>query len=202
MEDYWHSNALMEHLAKRIFLRGFLFGLVFVSAIFLVWVLVRGIHAPPTPKVSPVKNSPFPTQPGQNSRVSAIPPVKAPSPPLTPTTVVLKTQLEKVLAGVKEANQKKNLNQLMTFYSRTSPELRHRTQQIARSWGSSKFSKLDFRVEEVKPLPDARVFARAVWNIRVGDPRTKKIKEITRTYLVWFVNESGEWRIQAIKKAG
>ncbi len=202
MEDYLHSHSPMGHLAKHIWMRGFLFGLVVVSAIFLVWVLVWGIHAPPTSQGSPVKNAPLPTQPGQSSRVSAIPPVKATSPPLTPATVVLKTQLEKVLAGVKEANQKKNLNQLMTFYSRSSPELRKRAQQNFRSWGGSKFSKLDFRVEEVKPLPDARVFARVVWNIQVGDPRTKKIKGITRTYLVWFVNEFGEWRIQAIKKAG
>jgi hypothetical protein len=200
MEDYWHSPA--GHLAKRIWMRGFLFGIIVVSAIFLVVLLVRGIYAPPTSKVSPVKNSPLPTQPSRDSQVSAIPPVKAISPPLTPATVVLKTQLEKVLAGVKEANQKKNLNQLMTFYSRTSPELRKRAQHIAQFWGSSNLSKMDFRVVEVNPLPDARVFARVIWNVQRKDPRTAKMSKITRTYLVWFVNEFGEWRIQAIKKVG
>ncbi|MEJ2673319.1 MAG: hypothetical protein P8168_14195 [Deltaproteobacteria bacterium] len=199
MEDYYYHHHSKVQLAKRVWIHGFVVGLGVVSAIFLLWVLIRGIHAPPT---STVKNSPFQTQSRQTPQASRIPSAKEISPSLTPTGVALKTQLKKVLSGIKEANQSKNLNQLLAFYSRRFPELPQRAQKIARSWENINFSKLKFRIAQVKPLPDDRVFTRVIWDFQMEDPLTKNLREVTRTYLVWFVNESGEWRIQAIKKEG
>jgi hypothetical protein len=200
MEDYWHPSTSSAHLAKRVWVHGFIVGLGVVAAIFLVWVLVRSIHVPLGPQDSAATISLSQTH--QDSQIGTVPRVTGTSSPLANTTAVLETQVEKVLARIKEANQKKDLSQLLTLYSPTFPELRMKVQEISRSWVTCNYPKMDFLVQEVKLLSDARVFARVIWHIQVEDLQTKKLRKVSRIYLVWFTNESGEWRIQALKKAG
>jgi hypothetical protein len=59
MEDFWHPHTSVASLAKRVWVHGFLAGLGVVAAAFLVWVMVRGIHAPPALKI-PRLPFPFP----------------------------------------------------------------------------------------------------------------------------------------------
>ncbi len=199
MEDFWHPPTSIAHLAKRVWLQGFLAGLAVVLVITMVWVLVRGIQAPPPPQDSGTTPPLSPTD--QAPPTSTVTPKAVTSAPSLNTPAALKTQVEEVLARIKEANQNKNLAQLLALYSTTFPELPEKAQKIARSWQTCNYPKMGFLLEELKPLPDARVFARVTWDIQVEDLQTKNLKEITRTYLVWFVNESGAWRIQALKKA-
>jgi hypothetical protein len=199
MEDFWHPHTSIAHLAKRVWLQGFLAGLGVVVAISMVWVLVRGIPAPSTPQDSAA--TVFPPQAEQASKISAVPPITETSFPPSDTATVLKTHVEEVLARVKQANQNKNLAQLLILYSPTFPELSQKTQKIARSWETYNYPKMEFLIEELKPLTDSRVFARVTWDIQMEDLQTKNFKEVTRTYLVWFIKESGDWRIQSLKKA-
>jgi ketosteroid isomerase-like protein len=201
MEDSWHPNTSITHLAKRFWINGFLAGLGVVAVIFMVWMLVREFPPRSTSGgATAIIASPSQTRqtapPDPNSSKPAA------SAPCPVTAAVLKTQLEEVLGHIKAANQRKDLDQLLTFYSPTFPDLPGRAQIIAQSWQTCDFPKMEFQIEEVKPLADDRAFARVNWDIRVEDTRTKKQKKVTRAYLVWFVNESGEWRIQALKKAG
>jgi hypothetical protein len=202
MEDFWHPHNSIAHLAKRLWVHGFLAGLGVVLVVALIWVLVRVVLSPLFPQCTAGTFSSSPTQPSQNSQISTVPPVTRTSQQLSGPVAVLKTQLGKVLERLKEANQKKDLSQLLTLYSPAFPELPEKAQQIARSWVTCNYPKMEFLLQEVKPLPDGRVFARITWDIQVEDLQTKNSRDVTRTYLVWFVNESGGWRIQALKKAG
>ncbi|MFZ5447896.1 MAG: hypothetical protein ACOZFS_04580 [Thermodesulfobacteriota bacterium] len=203
MEDFWHPHNSIAHLAKRLWVQGFLAGVGVVLVISFIWLSVRGVHAPPSPNDIPgtFPHAP-PTQPSQNSPISTVPPPIETPQQLSGLAAVLKTQMEKVLERVKEANQKKDLDQLLTLYSLNFPELSRKAQHFSRTWVTCNYPKMEFLINEVKPLPDGRVFARVTWDIRVEDVQTKNSKELTKTYLVWFVRESGEWRIQALKKAG
>jgi hypothetical protein len=199
MEDYWHPHNSIAHLAKRVWLQGFLAGLGLVLVISMVWVLVRAIQGPPTSQDSAATISL--SQTDQAPQISPVPPKTVTSSPPSDPAVVLRTQVEEVLARIKKANQEKNLAQLSTLYSPTFPELAKKTHKIAQSWETCSYPKMEFRLNEVKPLADNRVFARVTWDIQMEDLQTKHLRDITRTYLVWFVNESGEWRIQSLKKA-
>jgi hypothetical protein len=201
MEDFWHPHTSVASLAKRVWVHGFLAGLGVVAAAFLVWVMVRGIHAPPGSQDSTVTVSLSETQPNETSEIATVPPVTGITSPVSDQAALLKTQVAQILDGVKEANQAKNLAQLLGLYSSTFPELPQKAQKISRSWETCTYPKMGFVIDEIKPLPDSRVFARVTWNIQVEDLQTKNLREVTRTYSVWFVNESGAWRIQALKKA-
>jgi hypothetical protein len=202
MEDSWHPHASITYLAKRLWINGFLAGLAVVLVICLAWLLIWGTPYLATLKQHTVKAVPPLTQAMDNSQPGIVPPSMGAALPPAATPADLKGQLEEVLRYIKEANQAKNLTRLLTFYSHTFPELSKRAEVIAHSWERCNFPHMAFTLEQVKPLPDARVFARVKWEIRVEDAHTKALKQVTRSYLVWFVNESGVWRIQALKKVG
>jgi hypothetical protein len=199
MEDSWHPSTSITYLAKRIWVNGFLAGLGVVLVMVMGWVLVWGVHPRANSQNAADTALPALTQAIQNTRPGIVPPPMSAS-TCDASPMDLKIQLEAVLGHIKEANQKKDLDRLLTFYSPTFPELSKRIRVIAHSWQSCNFPKMGFSIEEVKPLSDARVFVRVRWDIQVEDARTKNLKKMTKSYLVWFVNESGEWRIQALKK--
>ncbi len=202
MEDFWHPHTSTAHLVKRLWVHGFLVGLGSVAVILLVWVLIRGIHGPPSPRDSAATISFSQTRPHQAPKIGAVPTVTSTSSPISNPTVILRTQVEQVLERVRAANQNKDLSQLLTLYSPTFSELPKKTQEIARAWVTCNYPKMEFLIKEVKLLPDARVFAQVIWHIQVEDRKTKNLREVTRDYLLWLIKESGEWRIQALQKAG
>ncbi len=132
MEDLWHPHTSIAHLAKRLWVQGFLAGLGCVLLIVIVWALVRRIDTPPTPQESAATIS-LP-QAGQASQTNTVPPITGTSLPSSDTAAVLKTQVAEVLTQVKEADQKKNLGQLLALYSSTFPDLQKKAEKITRSW--------------------------------------------------------------------
>jgi hypothetical protein len=200
MEDSWHPSTSITYLAKRIWVNGFLAGLGVVLVIVMGWVLVWGVYPRTASQNAAIDTLPPLTQAIQNTQPGIVPPPMGAQTPFLDTSVDLKAQLEAVLGRIKEANQKKDLDGLLAVYSTTFPELPKRARIIAHSWQTCNFPEMGFLIEEIKPLPDGRVFARVNWDIRVEDSHTKNLKKVTRAYLVWFVNESGEWRIQTLKK--
>ena len=112
----------------------------------------------------------------------------------------LQGQMEQVLSGIKEANQKKDLSQLLSYYSPNFPQLPQRAQSISKDWKVYDYPKMEFEIKEVRLLADNTSVVKVTWNVEVQNISTKKIKNVSKTYLTRFVKESGQWRIKALDK--
>jgi hypothetical protein len=200
MTDHW-KTSLGQHMWKHIWIHGFVIGVVVVLIGVLAWFFFTGPPWSSTP--NKVETAP----PVQAPLVQALPgggqpaghPV-APQVPVDPAAH-LKSQLAQVLAGIKAANQKKDLSQLISHYSPNFPQLQQRTQQISKDWKIYDYPKMDFDITEVRLLPDQTAVARVTWEVEARRTGTLKNKNISKTYLISFVKESGQWRIKALDKA-
>jgi hypothetical protein len=159
----------------------------------LAWFLLKG--SPPAPEVNPGEAPPA-AQAQAGPSTSPVPQT-APRSPAEPA-VKLKGQLEQVLAGIREANQKKDLSQLLSYYSPNFPRLPQRAQTISKSWTIYDYPRMEFEINEVKLLDDDAAAARVTWEVEAKNITTLKSKNISKTYLVSFAREAGQWRIRAM----
>ncbi len=113
----------------------------------------------------------------------------------------LQKQLEQVLAGIKEANQKKDLSQLLSYYSSNFPQLPQRAQSISKDWKVYNYPRMEFEIKDVRLLNDNTAEVKVTWNVEVQNISTRKIRNLTKTYQTRFAKESGQWRIKALDKA-
>ena len=120
-------------------------------------------------------------------------------PPKTPTAL-LKSQLEQVIAGIREANQKKDLPQLLGHYSSNFPQLTQRAQTISKAWKIYDYPRMDFEVHEVRLLSDNKANAHVTWHVEAKKINASTKKTISNTYLINFVKESGQWRILSTER--
>ena len=178
---------------KRFRLPGFLLGVGLVLIGFFVWFSLSG--TPSAPPSSKGEKAPQPqSQPDKNA------PAAAPKVPAE-SSAILKSQLEQVLSGIREANQKKDLSQLLSHYSPNFPQLPQRAQSISKIWKTYDYPKMEFEIKEVRLLADNTALVRVTWNVEVQNISTQKNKNVSKTYLIRFVRESGQWRIKALDKA-
>jgi len=178
---------------KRFRLPGFLLGVGFVLIGFLVWFSLSGRPSAPT-SIKGEKAPQPQSQPDKNA------PAAAPKVPAQ-SSAILKSQLEQVLSGIREANQKKDLSQLLSHYSPNFPQLPQRAQSISKIWKTYDYPKMEFEIKEVRLLADNTALVRVTWNVEVQNISTQKNKNVSKTYLIRFVRESGQWRIKALDKA-
>lgn len=118
----------------------------------------------------------------------------------TPSTTGLKSQIEQVLTGIKEANQNKDLSQLLSYYSSNFPQLPQRAQTISKDWKVYNYPKMEFEINDIRLVAENNAVLKVTWNVEVQNISTKKSKDMSKTYLVRFVKESGQWRIKALEK--
>jgi hypothetical protein len=170
------------------------FGLLLIGL--LAWVSYRGTLSPTFKEDRETQQ--VQTQPKQTARTSPQP--QATAPPQTPADV-LKSQTEQVLAGIREANQKKDLPQLLGHYSSNFPQLTQRAQAISKAWKIYDYPRMDFEAREVKLLSDNRSSARVTWHVEAKKINDSTTKSISNTYLINFVKESGQWRILSTEPA-
>jgi len=187
-------------LVKHLWFHGFLVGLGVVIIISLALLFFKGTPTPPAPKereVTAVPSLTPPTQvaPGQPGTGQTTPPVGS-----ADANAVLKVQLEEVLANLREANLNKDLTRFLNLYSPAFPQREKKGQDISKVWKAYDYLAMGFRIDEVKPLGVDRAYARVTWNIKTQDRNTKNLKDVTRTYQVWFAKESNQWRIRALDK--
>jgi hypothetical protein len=205
MSDNWKSS-LGQHMWKHIWIHGFVIGVGCVLIGFVVWFLITDTPSSPTShsgepaaqvQVPQVQAPPVQAPPG------AGPPAGSPVVPQAPvdSPAALKSQLAQVLAGIGQANQKKDLPQLLSYYSPSFPGLHQRTQQISQNWKIYDYPKMDFAMTEVRLLADQTAVARVTWKVEARNITTLKNKPISKTYLIRFARESGQWRIKALDKA-
>lgn len=164
-EDF--PDRPLQTLAKRLWIHGFLAGLVVVLISFSLWYFIWGSapegqeEAKPALSQAPVTGSPAPST--QAAPAQPSPPADIAKPP-TP----LKAELAAVLTKLAEAQRNKNLPQLLKLYDPTFPDLPQKAEEISRTWKIYDYRSLRFRIEEVRspspgtahhfPLPVARAF--------------------------------------------
>ena len=185
----------MRLVWNRIWVRSLMAGLGLLLIGILVWVSYRGT-SPSTIKEGQ-ETKPVQTQPQPTTLTSPQPQSAAPQ---TNPTALLRSQLEQVLAGIREANQKKDLPQLLSSYSSNFPQLTQRAQNISKAWKIYDYPRMDFEVHEVKLLSDNRANAQVTWQVEAKKINAPAVKTISNTYLINFVKESGQWRILSTER--
>ena len=184
---------------KRFSIYGFGLGAVVVLLGLVAWFFMPGTPAAPPSltggKASEVQVPPRQAQPDKD--LPAPPPAVAAVPPQS--TVTLESQLAQVLAGIREANQKKDLSQLLSHYSPNFPQLQPRVQQISKAWKIYNYPKMDFTITEIKLLAKNTAQARVTWNVESQNVTTLKNKNFMKTYVIRFSKESSQWRIISLQ---
>jgi hypothetical protein len=200
MTDHGKSSQVQPR-RKHIWIRGFVIAVGVVLVGFFAWFLItvtlfssdsqKGETPPPVPAPQ------APPLPGATP--SPEPPVASKAP--VDAAVELQRQLAQVLTGIKEANQKKDLPQLLSHYSPNFPQLQQKTQNISKTWKTYDYVKMDFNLKEVRLLADQTAVARVTWNVETRNISTRRSKSVAKTYLIRFARESGQWRIRALDPA-
>jgi hypothetical protein len=186
----------MRLALNRFWALSLMVGLGFLLLGLLIWISFRGV-APSTPKEGRETKQPR-TQTSQPKLTS--PPPRAASIPVTPKTL-LRNQLEQVVAGIREANQKKDLPRLLAYYSSNFPQLTQRAQTISKAWKVYDYPQMDFDLHGVRLLSANKANALVTWHVEAQETNTSIRKSISRTYSITFVNESKQWRIIAVEPA-
>jgi hypothetical protein len=191
------SSSAMQALLKRLWIHGFLAGVGVLCVLLLICYFIWG-----WPFATP--ECPDETQPTSTQAPVTPPPPALGTPPPPGGAVrpaaILEAELSGVLAKLEEANQKKDLKQLLSLYSPSFLDLPRKAQEISRSWDSYDYLSLNFQLTKIKtPTPDSAT-ARVTWKIKARQRQTQQIKDTTKVYLVSFTLESGQWRIQDLEK--
>jgi hypothetical protein len=195
------KSSLSQPGWKRLSIYGFVLGAGVVVIGVLLWFFLKGPPASPSSLIghqaADKQAPPGQTQAGQGPSMPPAAPAQV-TPESTPT---LQDQLAQVLEGIREANQKKDLAQLLSHYSPNFPQLQQRVQQISKTWKIYDYPKMDFEIAEVRILADKTAQARVTWNVEAKNINTLKNSNFLKTYLIRFANESGQWRIKSLQQA-
>jgi hypothetical protein len=169
-------------------------GLVLIGS--LIWLSFRETPGPPASEIGEAVG-PVPTEAGPGAPES---PRVVGAAPLADPTSELKRQLEGVISGIRDANQKKDLSQLLSHYSSNSPQLTQRAQNISKSWKVYDYPKMEFEMDDIKLLAANAATARVTWEVEARNISTAKSKHLSETYLIRFIKESDHWRVQTLEK--
>jgi hypothetical protein len=184
---------------KRISIYGFILGAAVVLIGLVAWFFMKGTPSSPPSltgeKAAEVQVPHREIQPDKGLPVA--PPAAIKVPAESPAT--LENQLAQVLARIREANQKKDLSQLLSHYSPNFPQLQQRVQYISKTWKIYDYPKMDFKITEVRLLANKTAQARVTWNVEAQNISTLKNKTIVKTYLIRFARESSQWRIISLQ---
>ncbi|MCX5890810.1 MAG: hypothetical protein NTY36_15395 [Deltaproteobacteria bacterium] len=191
----------LQTLAKRLWIHGFLAGLVVVLICFSLWYFIWG-SAPEGPEEAKPTISQAPeTAPSARSTLATPAQPNPPADTAKPPTP-LKAELEAVLTKLAEAQRNKDLSQLLRIYDPTFPGLRQKAEEISRTWKIYDYRSLRFRLEDIRSQSPGTASAKVIWEGETRDRSTHEIKELNKTYLVWFTNDFGQWRIKSLEKTG
>jgi hypothetical protein len=187
---------------KRTSIYGFVLGAGVVLVGLIIGFFMKGAPSSPPSltggKSAEVQVPHQETQPGMGLPV--VPPNAAKV--SADSTATLEKQLAQVLAGIRDANQKKDLSQLLRHYSPNFPQLQQRVQYISKAWKTYDYSKMDFKITEVRLLVNKTAQAQVTWDVEAQNISTRKNKTFVKTYLITFGRESNQWRIISLQPGG
>lgn len=187
--------SLFPRRLKPVWMGGFVLGLVVVCGALLIWIFSRG-EFPATTSEKRAGTPPPQAQPSPSP--PAAPPVAATV--QAKSAPALQQQLEQVLAGIREANQKKDLSQLLSHYSPNFPQLTQRARSISKTWKVYNYPKMDFDIKGIRLLAPGTATAQVTWRVEAQNISTAKLQTISKSYLIKFVKESNQWRIISLDK--
>jgi hypothetical protein len=194
MTDF-QEPSLSPARQKHFLIRAIVLGLLGAGLIgFLAWLSVKEV--PPSLTSSQGGLTPqAQTQKGESAAPAGSPDALA-----KPTSAAdtLKSQLEQVMIGIREANQKKDLSQLLSYYSPNFPQLTQRAQRIAKTWNIFNYAKMEFEITEIKLLSENNAIANVSWDVEAQNISTLKTTKYSKIYVTGFIRESGQWRIKAL----
>ncbi len=196
------QNSHLQANAKFLWLNGFLAGIGVLIAIFLIWSFIWGW--PWGTANRPGNGKPPFSQAPANPAAPPAPVFEATPPPgaTAQPSAILQTELEAVLARLTEANEKKDLSQLLNVYDPAFPELVRKAEEISRTWTIYDYRSIRFHIGEIiSPSPN-EVLARVIWEVETRNRTTQEIKNYTIAYQVRFTKAQGQWRITASTKMG
>ena len=188
--------------AKLLWLNGFLVGIGALIAIFLIWSFIRGWPWGTTNRQENVK--PPLAQAPANPAAPPAPVFEATPLPgaAAQPSATLKAELGAVLARLTEANEKKDLSQLLNVYDPAFPELVRKAEEISRTWTIYDYRSIRFHIGEViSPSPN-EALARVIWEVETRNRATQQVNNFTIAYQVRFTKAQGQWRITASAKMG
>ncbi len=159
------------------------------------WFFLRGLPLSPLPEKG---ETPQPAQAQSATGAPSGPQLAAMVPEGTGPS--LQSELEQVMTEVRDANQKKDLSQLLSHYSPNFPQLTQRAQGISKAWKIYDYPEITFEVKEARLLPDKTAEAKVIWEAEAQNISTRKSSKVTKTYVIKFVKESGQWRIKALNE--
>jgi hypothetical protein len=166
-----------------------------VMVILLILLFTRGTPPPPAPKAQ--VPAPAPAAPATPAPKTAVIPAPAPA----PTPAVLKDQLQKVLATLREAQLHKDIFRFMSVYSLTYPELDAKRADTLAAWQNFDFTNLVFTLDKVQLLDPDNAMAWVTWYVDTRNRRTQALTSATQTFQVRFAKELGKWRIRSVQEA-
>jgi hypothetical protein len=184
---------------KRLAIYGFILGTGLVLIGLVAWFFMQ--RAPSSPpaltggKAAAVQVPSRQTRPDKGLAVAPPAAVRVPAESLAS----LESQLAQVLAGIRDANQKKDLSRLLSHYSPNFPQLQQRVQYISKNWKIYDYPIMDFKITEVRLLPNKTAQARVTWNVEAKNISTLKNKTVVKTYLIRFGRESNQWRVISLQ---
>ena len=196
------SASALQALLKRLWIHGFLAGVGVLFAVLLSCYFIWGWpfatpECPEESKPTPAQALVAPVTPPAPTLATSPPAIGAVGPPAS-----LEAELSGVLAKLEEANQKRDLQQLLSLYAPSFPDLPRKAHEISHSWASYDYLSLNFKLTEInRPTPDS-ASALVTWKIKTRQRQTHQIKDTTKVYLVSFTRESGQWRIKSLEKVG
>ncbi len=185
---------------RRLQVLGLLLGAGLVLIGLLTWSLTRGVAVSPKSDQKPDQVQQVQSQPAPSAAAAPRVGLQVAVDPSADPSADLKSQIENVLTGIKEANQKKDLPQLLSYYSSNFSQLPQKAQNFSINWKVYNYPEMEFEIKDIKLVANNNVLIKVTWNVKVQNISTKKVKDISKTYLVRFIKESGHWRINALKK--
>jgi len=193
------KSSYSQPRGKRVSISSFVLGAVIVLIGLVTWFFMKGTPSSP-PSLTGGKAAEVQVPHRQTQPVKDLP-VPSPAAPEVPaeSTAPLESQLAQVIAGIREANQKKDLSQLLSHYSPNFPQLQQRVQQISKAWKIYDYPKMDFKITGIKLLANKTAQARVTWNVETQNITTLKNKTIVKTYVIKFSKESSQWRIISLQ---
>jgi hypothetical protein len=193
MSNHRQLAMPLQLKAKQVWAHGFLIGL-FLGAIG-IFMYFYGATTPPTDEQTsqPLVEA----QPGQTPTANPEILKTTPSNPVAN----LQPQLSRIFDGIRESNQKKDLDRLSGFYSPKFPLFSKKTQSIKQSWRLYDYQKMEFKIHEINILAEDTAVAWVTWDVDLKELSTSKVKNISKTYQVTFIKETGEWYIVGLKNA-
>ena len=186
------DSPLLAHV-KRLWIHGFLAGLAVVLVILSLWYFIWGW---------PLGSAPEGQEEAKPNLSQAPAPAAPPAATNDRSAVTLKEELEAVLAKLAAANRDKDLPLVLSLYDPTFPDLQQKAEEISRTWKIYDYRSLRFRIEEIRSQSPGNASARVIWEAETRNRFTYEIKELNKIYQVWFTNDSGQWRIKSLEKAG